>query len=88
MKKNVIILGTGNDGRETKAYKINLKAMIIPNLIGNIPNLIKIKQICKKYNPKYAYMNKAGCGEELISLIKNSITRSTVATAENTILTM
>ena len=23
--KNVIILGTGNDGRETKAYKINLK---------------------------------------------------------------
>ena len=26
------------------------RAMIIPNLIGNIPNLIKIKQICKKYN--------------------------------------
>ncbi len=23
--KNVIILGTGNDGRETRAYKINLK---------------------------------------------------------------
>lgn len=28
----------------------NTRAMIIPNLIGNIPNLIKIKQICKKYN--------------------------------------
>ena len=26
------------------------RAMIIPNLIGNIPNLIKIKKICKKYN--------------------------------------
>ena len=26
------------------------RAMIIPNLIGNIPNLIKIKQICKNYN--------------------------------------
>ena len=26
------------------------KAMIIPNLIGNIPNLIKIKKICKKHN--------------------------------------
>jgi CDP-6-deoxy-D-xylo-4-hexulose-3-dehydrase len=25
------------------------KALIIPNLIGNIPNLIKIKKICKKY---------------------------------------
>ena len=26
------------------------KAMIIPNLIGNIPNLSKIYKICKKYN--------------------------------------
>ena len=73
MKKNVIILGsTGSIGLNTiEVLSIHSGSYNIFALVAN-SSVNTLFEQCKKYNPKYAYMNKAGCGEELIALIKNS----------------
>jgi len=73
MRKNVVILGsTGSIGLNTlEVLSIHSENYNIFALVAN-SSVNKLFQQCKKYNPKYVYMNKEGCGEELISLIKNA----------------
>ena len=73
MKKNVIILGsTGSIGLNTlEVLSIHTKNYSIFALVAN-SSVNKLFKQCQKFNPKYVYMNKEGCGKELISLIKNA----------------
>jgi len=73
MKKNVIILGsTGSIGLNTlEVLSIHSKNYSIFALVAN-SSVDKLFEQCQKYSPKYVYMNKEECGQELSSLIKKS----------------